>query len=113
MYTNVDVQQKCIRFQDDTGATCNVLREDDLPEEAQILAVLEEFSLCHSLQWNHSQTRSPNWNQDSKPGRLQKCKTVQKKTRELQVHLVKDARHLNLCTSKVFAVKLEHMYIKG
>ena len=43
------------------------------------------------------------------------CKTVQKnkQTRELQVHFVKDARHLNLCTSKVFAVKLENMYIKG
>ena len=39
------------------------------------------------------------------------CKTVQKKTRELQVHFIKDARHLNLCTSKVFAVKLENMYI--
>ena len=55
IYTHVDVQQKCIRFQVDTGATCNVLREDDLPEEAQILAGLEKFSLCHSPHWIHSQ----------------------------------------------------------
>ena len=68
--------------------------------------------------------QSPNWNQDSKPGRQSRtehqseelqngAKKKKKKTRELQVHLVKDARHLNLCTNKVFAVKLENMYIKG
>ena len=39
IYTHLDVQQKFIRFQVDTGATCNVLREDDrfTAEEAQIL----------------------------------------------------------------------------
>ena len=36
------------------------------------------------------------------------CKTMQNKTGELEVHFVK-----KLCTSKVFAEKLETMYMKG
>ena len=44
IYMHLDVQQKCIRFQVDTGATCNVLREDDLPEEAQILGAGKTLS---------------------------------------------------------------------
>ena len=60
--------------------------------------------------------QSINWNQDSNlvakaEHQSEELQNGAKKTRELQVHLVKDARHLNLCSSKVFAVKLENMYI--
>ena len=48
--------------------------------------------------------QSPNWNQYSKPGRQNRTpkRTIAKrckKTRELQVHLVKKCKTLNLCTS--------------
>ena len=35
---------KTVRFQVDTGATCNVLREKDLPESVQILPVVRTLS---------------------------------------------------------------------
>ena len=81
-------------------------------------AGLENFSLCHSPQWNHSQkisrqtgTRTQNLVAKAEHhGQSEELQNgAKKKTRELQVHLVKDARHLNLCASKVFAVKLENM----
>ena len=72
----------------------------------------KNFSLPLATMEPLPKNQSPNWNQDSKPGRqsrtpkrrtAKRCKKKkqQKKTRELQVHLVKDARHLNLCTSNL------------
>ena len=80
---------------------------------------LEKFSLCYSPQWNHSkkisrQTGTRTQNLVAKAEhQSEELQNGAKKTRELQVHLEKDARHLNLCTSKVFAVKLENMFIIG
>ena len=82
------------------------------------VAGLEKISLCHAPQWNHSQkisrqtgTRTQNLVAKAEHQSEELQNGAKKtKTRELQVPLVKDARHLNLRTSKVFAVKLENVH---
>ena len=64
------------------------------------------FSLPLATMEPLPKNQSPNWNQDSEPGRQSrtpKLRTAKryKKTRELPVHLVKNARHLKFMYSLV------------